>query len=290
MRKFEILIDGKKFIEPHNVRQFRISFTSRVRYSDKLGFLDLAIYNLSRETSIPQGKQIVLQAGYDDEFDQIFSGTIITVLKEREGPNIITRVLCRSGSVYERPSIQVSLGQNSTALQALEEVAKTWNVRLNIDQEQFADAPVLIRGYAMNGDLTSVLNSLGGMFDFHWIETADGIIIDRYKKPTKGTPREVSLFTGLIGVPEAEGDVQGYFVNLTLRMSPRIRLRTLIDLKSEYASYSTGNFYITPPENGGQLSGVYKVIEVVHRGDSWGERWQSELRCQSNEVLKDAAK
>lgn len=280
MRKFEILIDGKKFIEEVGPRQFRITFTSRMRYTDKLAFLDLAIYNLSRETEITQGKKITLRAGYDDEIDQIFVGTIITVLKERDGPNIVTRILCRSGDANERPSINAAVGRNTTILQALDFVAQAWGVPVNYDADQFKDAQPFIRGYCMNGDLMEVMNALARQFNFSWIESSEGIIVDKNKADTKATPQEVSLFTGMIGVPEAEGDIQGIFINVTMRLTPRLRLRHKIDLKSEYASYSTGNFFIKPPENGGKLSGVYKVVELVHRGDSWGDRWQTEIRGQ----------
>lgn len=280
MRRYDISIDGKPFIKSTDLRQFRVTFLSRMRYTDKLSFLDLGIYNLSRETNIEQGKEIVLNAGYDEEFDQIFRGRIITVLKEREGANIITRLLCRSGASDVRPSISLSFGQNSEIVDVLQSIAKQLGVSLNIDREQFKNANKLIRGFNAQGDMLKILDSLAYQFCFNWIHSADALIIDRKDKPSKGNLREVSLFTGMIGVPEAEGDIGGYFVRVNMKLSPRIHIRSTIDLKSEYASYSTGNFYITPPENGGKVSGKYKVIELVHRGDSWGERWQTEIRGQ----------
>lgn len=280
MRKFSLKIDGKDFIVHNDYRQFRVTFFSRMRYTDRLSFLDLAIYNLSRNTTINQGSELELTAGYDEEFDRIFKGKIITVLKERDGANIVTRVLCRSGAADARPSINVSLGAGATAIQAIQACATAWGLALNIDKAQFADAPVFPRGYTLNGDIPKVLNALASQIGFEWMQTADTLYVDRNDKPTAGEPREVSLFTGMIGVPEAEGDVKGIFVRVTMRLSPRMRIRTNIELKSEYASYSTGNFYIVPPENGGKLSGVYKVVEVLHRGDSLGDKWETEIRGQ----------
>lgn len=280
MRKFSLKIDGKDFIVHNDYRQFRVTFFSRMRYTDRLSFLDLAIYNLSRETAIDQGAEIELSAGYDEEFDRIFKGKIITVLKERDGPNIVTRLLCRSGAVDARPSINVSLGAGATAMQALNACASAWGLALSVDEEQFSDAPVFTRGYSMNGDIPKVLDALASQIGFEWMQTADTLYVDRVNKPTAGQPREVSLFTGMIGVPESEGDVSGIFVRVTMRLSPRIRIRTNIELKSEYASYSTGNFYITPPKNGGKVSGNYKVVEVLHRGDSLGDKWETEIRGQ----------
>lgn len=280
MRKFSLKIDGKDFIVHNEYRQFRVTFFSRMRYTDRLSFLDLAIYNLSRDTAIDQGAEIEFSAGYEEEFDRIFKGKIVTVLKERDGANIVTRLLCRSGASDARPSIDVSLGSGATAVQALQACASAWGLALNLDDEQFKDAPVFTRGYSLNGDIPKVLNALASQIGFQWLSTSDALYVDRNDKPTAGDPREVSLFTGMIGVPEAEGDVKGIFVRVTMRLSPRMRIRTNIELKSEYASYSTGNFYIVPPENGGKLSGVYKVVEVLHRGDSLGDKWETEIRGQ----------
>lgn len=280
MRKFSIDIDGKPFISERETFSFKITFVATMRYTDRLAFLDLGIYNLSRNTEIVQGKEIVLRAGYDEEYDQVFKGEIITVLKERDGANIITRVLCRSGSSHVRPSINVTLGKNSTIIQALKACADAWGVPLVVDESQFSDAKVFIRGYSMNGDIAKVLDSLASQFGFDWLQSSEALIVDRKNRETNSNPREVSLFTGMIGVPEAEGDVEGYFVRVNMRLSPRIRLKSNIDLKSEYASYSTGNFFITPPKNGGKVSGIYKVVELVHRGDSLGNRWQTEIRGQ----------
>lgn len=280
MRKFSLKIDGKNFIVHNEYRQFRVTFFSRMRYTDRLSFLDLAIYNLSRDTAIDQGAEIEFSAGYEEEFDRIFKGKIVTVLKERDGANIVTRLLCRSGASDARPSIDVSLGSGATAVQALQACASAWGLALNLDDEQFKDAPVFTRGYSLNGDIPKVLNALASQIGFQWLSTSDALYVDRNDKPTAGDPREVSLFTGMIGVPEAEGDVKGIFVRVTMRLSPRMRIRTNIELKSEYASYSTGNFYIVPPENGGKMSGVYKVVEVLHRGDSLGDKWETEIRGQ----------
>lgn len=280
MRKYSLKIDGKDFIVHNEYRQFRVTFFSRMRYTDRLSFLDLAIYNLSRGTAIDQGAEIEFSAGYDEEFDRIFKGKIITVLKERDGANIVTRLLCRSGASDARPSIDVSLGAGATAVQALRACASAWGLALNLDDEQFKDAPVFTRGYSLNGDIPKVLNALASQIGFQWLSTSDTLYVDRNDKPTAGDPREVSLFTGMIGVPEAEGDVKGIFVRVTMRLSPRMRIRTNIELKSEYASYSTGNFYIAPPEGGGKMSGVYKVVEVLHRGDSLGDKWETEIRGQ----------
>ena len=186
MRKFSLKIDGKDFIVHNEYRQFRVTFFSRMRYTDRLSFLDLAIYNLSRDTAIDQGAEIEFSAGYEEEFDRIFKGKIVTVLKERDGANIVTRLLCRSGASDARPSIDVSLGSGATAVQALQACASAWGLALNLDDEQFKDAPVFTRGYPLNGDIPKVLNALASQIGFQWLSTSDTLYVDRNDKPTAG--------------------------------------------------------------------------------------------------------
>lgn len=285
MRQFEIDIDDKPFIDGREGRHFRAVFTTRMAYTDKLAFLDLAIYNLSRDTDVRQGSKVLLRAGYDDDIDVIFQGTITTVLKERHGPDIITRLLCRSGANDVRKSVRDAVGKNGTVLECIKKCAQVLGpggtpLPVRIDESQFADCPVLVRGYVLEGNAVDALDKLASQFDFGYVIAGDALHVDRRNKAIKGTAQEVSLFTGMIGVPEAEGDVGLVFVNVTTKLKPRISIGSNIDLKSEYATYSTGNYYIVPPENGGKLSGRYKVIEISHQGDSWGNRWQTAMRVQ----------
>lgn len=281
MRKFDIQIDGKPFIEPTKQRQqFRVVFRTQTNYTENLNFFDLSIYNLSRSTVINEGQKIVFSAGYDDEYDVIFSGVITSVLVEAEGVNKVTKLYCVSNRIDRRKTINVGLGKNSTVIQALRACASAWGLSLKVDKEQFKDSPLLTSGYVLEGDIPSCLRKLAKMFDFGWAQVNQFLIVDRKGKEIKGKPREISLFTGMIGVPQSDGDITGTFVNVSTRLSPKIRLATNVNIQSEYSVYRTGNLYIKPPENKGNLSGVYKVIAIEHVGDSWGEDWRTNLRVQ----------
>lgn len=282
MRKYEIDIDGQPFLRQTGVHSLRVTFNARQSYSDNLAFLELSIFNLSEETKVKEGKEIVFSAGYDEEFDVIFRGRITTVLKEREGANVATKLLCVSFDNSVRKSIAKTLGRNCTVVQCLNECAKALEVPLNVNKGDFKDDKEMISGYVMNGDVMKVLGSLGRMFNFSFLLTKDSLIIDKNGAKLKGVAREVSAFTGMIGVPELTGDMQGIFVNVTSKLSPKIRIKSNIEIKSKFASFNTGNFYIEKPKFGSDASGVYKVIEVQHMGDSHGSRWVTNLKGMRN--------
>ena len=283
MRVFSIDLDGKPFIEPvYSTRQFRVVFSTAMNYTDNLAMLDLAIYNLSQSTNIDSGKSIVFKAGYEgtgDSFQTIFKGRVTTVFKERDGANVVTRILCRAGTVDDRASKDLTLGRNATCTQVLDAIGNTFGVRIEYQKEQFegANNTIFYRGLSLKGDIRHQLDSLAQQCKFSWAHDGTKVVIDKDGKKRTGFVQEVSLLTGLIGVPEASADNQGVFVNVTTTLNPVLRLGDLFNLKSQYATFNTGNMYLIPPEHGGNLDGEYKIQTISHEGDSWGDIWRTKV-------------
>ena len=290
MRKFKIELNDSDnpngwydFIIPSEskylTRQFRVTFNTTMNYTEGLAFMDLGIFNLSAKTQIRTKCLVRLSAGYEDEFDAIFEGRITSVVKERDGANIITRLLCMGHAAHVRHKINASYGQNVSVVTILRDIAKAWGLTLRLDESQFTERDVLMRGYTLNGDIPACLNKLADQFNFKWAESNHFLLINRPDSPRTGTPREISFKTGLIGVPEMSADNTGFGVDLTVRLSPKIRLFDLISVSNKYSSYNTGNMYVKTVSNDGQTAGTYWVATISHEGDSWGNRWQTEMRA-----------
>ena len=282
MRVFSIDLDGKPFIEPITVgRQFRVVFSTAMNYTENLGSLDLSIYNLSSDTSISANQSIVLKAGYaetSESFQTIFKGRITTVFKERDGANVVTRILCRTGTVEERKGLDKAFGGGIKTTQLLDSIGEAFGVRVEYQPEQFKDDDLtFFRGYSLKGDMRQQLDSLGQQSGFSWAHDGTKIVIDRQKKKRTGIAQEVSLLTGLIGMPEATSDNTGVFVNVTTKLNPALRLGGVFNLESQYATFNAGNMYLIPPQHGGNLDGEYKVMTICHEGDSWGEVWRTKV-------------
>ena len=194
----------------------------------------------------------------------------MSVLKEREGPNIITRLICRSGEMPKfdaqgqelRPVINKSFGKGTEVLTLIQAVGEAWNKPISKQDEQFSDVQPLARMRPLCGDVKAVMDALAEEFKFSWCL--------------------VNFRTGLIGVPEMADENVGVFVDMTSCLAPSLRLGGLVKLESKYASYNTGNMYFRPPTNGGDLSGVYRIMELTHEGDSWGSPWQTHIKGMLN--------
>lgn len=300
MRLFQIDIDGKSFIK-HQVREtasgriderdFRITFNCQNSCTYCLGLLDLAIYNLKDETAIKQGAPIILKAGYKDDFGEIFRGHIVSVLQERDGPNTVRRLLCRSGS---RPKagnegelvgkkVNLAFGRNTKVPDMIRAIAGAWGYGVDILDDQWADVPAVVLGRTLTGDCFDVMQSLAEEHRFKWSINLDRIkIIRNADSQGSGNTIKLNLHTGLIGMPEQADENVGVFVDMTARLSPKYQIGGLIELSSKYASYSTGNMYFLTPANGGSLDGRYVIQDVTHVGDSWGEDWQTRIKGRRN--------
>lgn len=298
MRTFQIDIDGKPFIKHQfkdvlgkkvDKNDFRVTFNCQNSCTYCLGLLDLAIYNLRDDTAIKQGAKIDFAAGYEDDCDKIFSGYIVSVLKERDGANTGRRLLCRSGTRSKQGNagelvgrnVNVTFGRNTSIPSMIRAIASAWGYGVDIIEDQWENVPKAILGRTLTGDAFNVLSDLAKEHNFRWALYLDRIKVIR-DEVAAGTPIKLNMHTGLIGMPEMADENLAVFVDMTARLSPKYQIGRLVELSSKYASYSTGNMYFMAPANGGSLDGVYVIQDVTHVGDSWGSDWQTRIKGRRN--------
>lgn len=156
-RAWSVDINGESYISLQSgSTQFRIQFNVDVMPGSSVSYADIRLYNLSKVSGIANGASIILKAGYTDNIDAIFTGTVTNILREREpgAPEIITRLICRSGSAaVDRGSAQISLGPGARVEEAIRALARAWPLPLDIDNAQFADDQPMARGYHADGDI-----------------------------------------------------------------------------------------------------------------------------------------
>lgn len=278
-RVWSLDIDGKPFISQQSgSRQFRIVFDVDVRPGDALSLADIGIYNLSKDFEIEQGAAITLRAGKTDRVDTIFTGYVTNRFREREGTEIVTRLLCKSGApVTDRGSISGSQGKNTHVVDVIKSLCNAWPRPLDIDESQFEDAPVFTSGYALDGDIPSKLHDLGYMFNFDWVNERGRIVVTRRGYKRKSGVIDVNMFTGMIGIPEVNRGPDGLGVFVVHTLDPYFRVNNRINLQSQFQTFNTGNMYIQEMGEDVKANGEYNIFALRHRGDSHGDQWVTEI-------------
>lgn len=274
LRQWEILIDGEPFIQNHSIHTFRIVFDIDVSTENTVAFADIRLYNLNVSPLLASGKAITLRAGYVDECDAIFTGTITNVFKEREGPDIITRLLCSSGVANkDRGSSNSTYGSDVTILEVLQDLANQWPRYLQIDKEQFKDAPKMTSGFTAQGDIPRLLDRLKVQYGFEWTQQLGALIVTKPKFERKTPIHEISVDQGMVGIPEVGRGPNGLGVYVTTRINPFIKVSDQIEVKSRFNTYNTGNNYLVQVDANLDANGIYNILTMRYEGDSYGDAW-----------------
>ena len=274
IRDYSILIDGEPFIERMAGHQFRVIFDIVISPQDTFGRADIQIYNLSKDTNINKGADIVFSAGYQTKFDTLFAGSVTNIFRERRGPDVITRLLCKSGQALgDRGTISATYSAGAKLTDVLLSVARTWPRQLVIEEEQFTDEDAFPTGFAAYGDITYILDGLAEQFDFAWSLDRDALVISRLDKERKAAIFDINQYTGMVGMPEVNRGPNGLGVTVTSRINPLIRTSSRINVQSEYSTYNTGNMYLAEYAGDASANGEYNVHTIHYQGDTHGDDW-----------------
>lgn len=271
------MINGEPFIDEQEDHQLRCVFDIKNIISSNTGKADIQLYNLSKETAIQQRSSITLSAGYKDTFGLIFSGTVTNVLKERRGPDVVTRLLCRSSTPQSVGLMYGAYTAGTHVVEVLKDCAKSWPLALVIDEEQFTDDDVFPSGWTAGGDAAKALDALKGMFKFDWMEHNGTLVITRINEERKTPIIEINQHTGMVGMPEMLGYNDGFGVDVTCRINPIIRPYDRIKVQSEFSTYSTGNLHVAELAGDAGASGEYNVHEVSYYGDTHSSAWDMKI-------------
>lgn len=273
-RQFEILLDDKQFIIPATGRQFKVLFSVIQDFGAFNSFADISIFNLSTNTInkfLKRDMMISLRAGYADSIDYIFKGQIRNVFPERQGPDVLTRVIAASNY---NPNVTVSqtIGKNCSIVEIIKACAAAMSYPLVMKEEDFQGVSLYPRGYVLHGDPKVYLDSLARVHNFSWIIESGRLVVVHNAYYRESDPYVVSVENGMEGIPE----VTEIGCDVTIRLSPKLKIGGLIDVRSNYSTFNFSNLYYQDiPEHAGK--GIYKIFKIQHSGDSWGDEWSTRI-------------
>lgn len=91
------------------------------------------------------------------------------------------------------------------------------------------------------------------------------------------TSIKVNQLTGMIGIPEITRGPNGLGVFVSTQLNPSIMVSSVIDLKSEFATYNTGNLYLSEVQPEAVPVGEYNVFALRYSGDSHSDQWRVDI-------------
>ncbi len=246
-----------------------------------LSYAEITVYGVNRKTRrmiYEDFSRVVLSAGFQENFGEIFAGSIENVELGREGADTFMRLYCQSGIKAFRDSVVFQAFSAGTSQQSIiRTVASTFGYPV-VFIGDFSDLPPALKGQSYARDTRSALRELGNAFGFSWAILNERTYIIRDGARSDAPPYEYSPATGLIGTPEINAE---FGVDITVLLNPAIKPQDRYTVRSETASLTFNGIYYQPqefPETVGES--VNKVLSLVHEGDYYGDTWQTQLRGQ----------
>lgn len=279
-RLFELRVGGtmdkpQVLIERSFERQFRIQFGVRVDAGNFHSYADISIYNLSRDTEtaiFKPGSMVALHAGYPHNIDLIFKGQLVNLLREKSGPDRITRIIAKGGAQpLETATIDKTFGPGVKAIELVQACASALGYPAAISGAENLQQ-VLPRGYTLQGSAKHCMVELSRQFGFSWAVEIDRVSVVPNAANRGTSPHIVTQLTGMVGSPE----ITEVGADVVVRLNPRIKWGELFKVQSEYprANFS-GIFFRDIPDTLGE--GLYKIQSLEHTGDSYGDLWDTRL-------------
>jgi hypothetical protein len=272
-RRYELKINDETLIEPRAGRQFKCVFNVLIDFGGFNSFADIAIYNLSNATIlayIERGLDVELRAGYVDNIDLIFRGNIANVLKERDGPDAITRLIVRSGFRPNRVISNSAFGKGVKLVEVLKKAVSDMGYAIEINDPDFQDE--FKGGFLLTGDPKKNIEKMADQFGFQTVVENNRVVILRNGTNRDTTPIPINQENGMEGIPE----ITEIGSDVVTRLNPKVKIGGQIDIQSELKSFNFNNLYFQDiPESAG--TGIYDIFKINHEGDTHGSTWSTKI-------------
>lgn len=248
----------------------------------------IRVYNLAAETSrqiTKEGDLLMVSAGYQGNFNQIFKGQIVQVRNGRENSTdtYLDITAAVSDQLYNYQVLNFSVAAGSDAIGRLGQIAKHSGLNIGTIHapENGAKLPRGVVFFGMARDhLTAQASTIGAQWCITDSGELDVVNTGGYKP---GDIPVITGATGLIGFPEqTEIGIRGRCL-----LNPNLQENMLVKMDNSEIrqyGYSTNTQNVadqsqsTPPLT---ADGVYKLLYVNHLGDTRGQDWYSDFVCYS---------
>lgn len=247
-------------IRSGNNNQLRAKFEVRTDVSTNSSPAFVNVYNMSNSTAakIRLTDFIFLEAGYSDTTQLIYSGRVSRLEHSTKQATRISEFEMIDNRTLSNV-ISVSRKGIAPTKEILEDIAS--KVGLGFGSTFRLISPNNIRtNYSFEGTVKDAFTSLISSQGYHWYESL-GVIEIKPFDAAKTLTVPLSEQSGLVGVPT----ITDSGLSVKSLLNPSFRLDSRVDIQS-----------IVAPE----VSGIYKVITIKHKGDTWGGEWITQLELR----------
>lgn len=252
----------------------------------------IRVYNLSDETVQQirgEYSQVTLQAGYDEGYGVIFSGTVKQFKIGRENATTTyLDLLAADGDIaYNFAVVSKTLAASSTSSQRIREAIGALAVH-GVSSGYLAGGTggILPRGKVLFGMARAILRSEVQNMGASWNINNGKVNVVPLDGYLPGQAVELSSHTGLIGLPEQTNEG----IKLRSLLNPRIVVGGLVKVDNKSINQTLQANPASAPVPYNQYAslqllaktttdGLYRVFVAEHNGDTRGSAWYTDIIC-----------
>lgn len=276
-RTYEMIItptDG----EVRVIRNLRLSFEIT---KSVLGFPNLAklvLYNPNDDTLTSLQKkftQVVINAGYEGDVRLLFKGEIRNVFLGRQATETLATVYAGDGERdWQNATFNKTFSANVSIRAVVDELLKSFTNLTVGTVEGVPDIADKLLGQTLSGSSKDILNQYAKEYGFNWSIQDGEIIVTPIESALKTNEAVlVNAATGMINTPV----ITEIGANVTTLLNPRMLPNNAFKIESLGSDIQIGAlFFRNVPRT--RAEGLYKIQEVVFRGDSREGDWTSMVK------------
>lgn len=269
-----------------DLSKLRIVFD--IKKNDRLtpNSADIKIFNLSDDTAdriVKRFTRVQLEAGYNDDIGLIYSGTVIQMVKQREGVDSVLEFTAGDGDMeYTYGFVNCTQSAGATPADSLRTVRVSAGGGL--DGGVIAPGSVggkLPRGKVFFKPFKAAVAQLGrSMNSDVYIDNGKLMAVPRRGYLSKKAV-ELSPDTGLVGA--ATQTIDG--VKCRCLLNSHLTIGALIYIDQEHVRQARLDEAQKDKKSAAKRGGYYRLISCRYVGDSSGQDWY----CDLDGVLVDAS-
>ncbi len=273
-RKYDLTIISSEG-EARVIRDLRINFEIT---KSELSFPNLAkiiIYNPNSDTIAALQKKftkIVLNAGYENDIRLLFKGELRNVFQSKASRDRTITIYAGDGERdWQNATFNKTFTENISVNTAIQDILKTFKETTVGILEGLPSVADKLRGQTLSGSSKDILNQFASEYGFNWNIQDGEIFTTPIEQPLQdGEAVLVTAATGMIGSPI----ITEIGANVTTLLNPRLLPNRAFKIESVNVDVQMGNLFFRNVKKT-TAEGIYKVQEVVFKGDSREGDWLS---------------
>lgn len=232
----------------------------------------ISIYGLSsgaRGALQNSGAQVIVNIGWDNVgLINVFKGSLLAVTIQREGPDIITQLLCLAGiGAISRSTLSVAFESQTTLKDMVIRAAKELpGITVDPKLVQISKISIGSQGYSFAGMTSEILDKLARVHKFSWW-ISDGVF---HALDDDGV---LSLEIVVLS------SVNGFLMRAESMLSSPMQIQTGVKIESLLNPYiKPGGSVLLETKINSTLSGLCKVHSMTHQGDTHSNTWTTSIQ------------